>query len=246
MTAGRIALFDLDGTIAEARKSATPEMVEFLQRLRKVVKVGIVSGSDLKKVQEQFGTNSHELCDYMFVENGVVAYKDGEIIGSQSISVHLGEEKLKRLVNFVLRYFADLDIPIKRGTFIEYRTGMLNFSPIGRNCSYDERLTFNKYDQEHGVRKKFVEALESNFADYGLQFSIGGQISVDCFPKGWDKTFCLQFLGAFPEIHFFGDKTGPGGNDHEIYEDPRTIGHTVVNPDDTVRQLESLFTIPPQ
>ena len=35
----------------------------------------------------------------------------------------------------------------------------------------------------------------------------GGQISIDCFPNGWDKTFCLQYLSEFDTIHFFGDKT---------------------------------------
>ena len=33
----------------------------------------------------------------------------------------LGEEKYKELVNFCLRYVADLEIPIKRGTFVEFR-----------------------------------------------------------------------------------------------------------------------------
>ena len=37
---------------------------------------------------------------------------------------------------------ADLVIPVKRGTFIEFRTGMLNISPIGRNCSPKERDAF--------------------------------------------------------------------------------------------------------
>lgn len=32
-----------------------------------------------------------------------------------------------------------------------------------------------------------------------------------------------------------------GGNDHEIFEDPRTIGHTVKDPEDTVRQLSDIF-----
>ena len=27
---------------------------------------------------------------------------------------------------------SEVDIPIKRGTFIEFRSGMLNISPIGR------------------------------------------------------------------------------------------------------------------
>ena len=34
----------------------------------------------------------------------------------------------------ILHYIADLDIPIKRGTFIEFRNGMINVSPIGRNA----------------------------------------------------------------------------------------------------------------
>lgn len=76
-----------------------------------------------------------------------------------------------------------MDIPIKRGTFIEYRTGMLNISPIGRNCSQKEREDFYKYDNEHKVREKFIEILKKEFPDFGLHFSIGGQISFDVFPE---------------------------------------------------------------
>ena len=59
------------------------------------------------------------------------------------------------------------------------------------------------------VRAKMVEVLREKFPDYGLTFSIGGQISFDVFPNGWDKTFCLRHVEdeKFSEIHFFGDKT---------------------------------------
>lgn len=78
---------------------------------------------------------------------------------------------------------ADLDIPVKRGTFIEFRNGMLNVSPIGRNCSQAERDEFERYDNGAGVRKAFVAALRQRFTDMDLEFSIGGQISFDVFPK---------------------------------------------------------------
>lgn len=90
--------------------------------------------------------------DYVFSENGLVAHQGGEQIAVQSLKKHLGEDNLKRFINFVLHYIADLDIPIKRGTFIEFRNGMLNVSPIGRNCSQEERDNFEKYDKEAGVR----------------------------------------------------------------------------------------------
>ncbi|THH12078.1 hypothetical protein EW145_g248 [Phellinidium pouzarii] len=136
-----------------------------------------------------------------------------------------------------------MDIPIKRGTFVEFRNGMINVSPIGRNASVEERNQFEAYDKVHKVRASFVDVLRKTFSDYGLAYSIGGQISFDIFPLGWDKTYCLDHLRDenFEEIHFFGDRTYEGGNDYEIYIDSRTIGHTVTSPDDTARLLRELF-----
>lgn len=54
-----------------------------------------------------------------------------------------------------------------------------------------------------------MSALKEKFPDYGLTYSIGGEISFDVFPNGWDKTYCLRHVEdeQFEEIHFFGDKT---------------------------------------
>jgi phosphomannomutase len=81
------------------------------------------------------------------------------------------------------------------------------------------------------------------------RYSIGGQISFDVFPTGWDKTYCLKHIEAekdisgieYKTIHFFGDKCFPGGNDYEIFSDPRTIGHSVDGPEDTMKQLKETF-----
>uniref|UniRef100_A0A0L8G8V0 Phosphomannomutase n=1 Tax=Octopus bimaculoides TaxID=37653 RepID=A0A0L8G8V0_OCTBM len=181
--------------------------------------------------------------DYFFSENGVIAYKKGDLIGEESIQKHFGEDKLQDVINFGLHYMSTIRLPCKRGTFIEFRKSMLNFCPIGRSCSQTERDAFSKYDQEHQVRKKFVNALYERFPDLGLHYVIGGQISIDVIPEGWNKSYCLKYVerDGFKTIHFFGDKTQPGGNDHEIYEDKRTIGHMVKNPDDTIQQLNELF-----
>jgi len=237
-----LALFDVDGTLTVPRNVATPDMLQFMQDLKKHVKVGIVGGSDLSKIAEQLGDNVLTAFDYVFSENGLVAHQEGKQIAIQSLKKFLGEERLKTFINFVLHYIADLDIPVKRGTFIEFRNGMLNVSPIGRNCSQEERDAFEKYDKEANVRPKMVEILREKFADYGLTYSIGGQISFDVFPQGWDKTYCLQFVEKdFDEIHFFGDKTFPGGNDYEIFTSEKTNGHTVTSPDDTRKQCTELF-----
>lgn len=71
-------------------------------------------------------------------------------------------------MKFVLHYIADLDIPIKRGTFMEFRNGMINISPIGRNASVVERNEYQKYDEEHKIRETMVGILREKFADLGL------------------------------------------------------------------------------
>jgi phosphomannomutase len=109
----------------------------------------------------------------------------------------------------------------------------------------EERELFAAFDLEHQVRRKFREALVRKFPDAGLTFSIGGQISIDVYPSGWDKRFCLRYVAneGFREIHFFGDETGDGGNDQHIFHDPRVIGHAVESPEDTVGQLRRLFQL---
>lgn len=46
-----------------------------------------------------------------------------------------------------------------RGTFIEFRNGMFNVSPIGRNCSQEEREEFEKYDKVSSLFFVRVSAL---------------------------------------------------------------------------------------
>ncbi|GAB5360719.1 hypothetical protein AAMO2058_000651500 [Amorphochlora amoebiformis] len=240
----RIFLFDVDGTLTVARKEIDEEMKKFMEDLRSKAYVGVVGGSDLSKQLEQLGNNCVNEYDYFFTQNGLVSFKHGKPLAETSIVKFLGEEKLQRLINFILGYLSKISLPCKRGTFIEFRKGMLNVSPIGRNCSRPERNAFEEYDKKTGVRKTMVEALQKEFADFKLTYSIGGQISFDVFPEGWDKTYCLPFLekDGYKEIHFFGDKTYKGGNDYEIYTDSRTVGHSVKNPADTRTQVSAVLS----
>ncbi|KAI0466962.1 eukaryotic phosphomannomutase [Xylaria cf. heliscus] len=250
-----IVLFDVDGTLSPARRSATPEVLATLAALRQKVAIGYVGGSDLSKQQEQLGSADRPVTtmfDFSFSENGLTAWKLGQELPSTSFIQWIGEAQYKELVNFILHYIADLDIPVKRGTFVEFRNGMINVSPIGRNANLQERLAFEKYDLEHGVRPAFIEKLKERFQNLDLTYSIGGQLSFDVFPTGWDKTYCLRHLEAeakkpggieYKTIHFFGDKTFKGGNDWEIYTDERVTGHSVKDPDDTRRILKELFDV---
>ncbi|EKF32424.1 phosphomannomutase, putative [Trypanosoma cruzi marinkellei] len=239
-----LLLFDIDGTLTPPRLSQPDEVREVILRAKNAgFTVGTVGGSDLAKQIEQLGEDVFQQFDYVFAENGLLAYKHGKEIHRQNLLKELGNERIVKFVRKALRLLSELDIPVQRGTFIEYRNGMINVSPIGRNCTQSERDEFELYDKEHHVREKLIKELQNSFPDYGLKYSIGGQISFDVFPVGWDKSYCLRFVeNDFDEIHFFGDKTHAGGNDYEIYTDKRIIGHAVKSYKDTVDEVNNLIS----
>lgn len=240
-----LALFDVDQTLTVARTAVTQEMRDTLAKMRAAgVDFGIVSGSDLVKVTEQLGEDLVAGSDWCFAENGLYASKKGQFMESQSLEKFLGKEKLDALCDFCQAYIDKLEIPVKTSVHVERRNGMINVSPVGRACSREQRNEYEAFDKETQTRAKFIEVLKDKFSDYGLRYSIGGQISFDVFPLGWDKSFCLKFVeSSYDEIHFWGDKCYEGGNDHEIYKDPRTIGHEVANPEQTVQQLVEVFKL---
>ena len=98
----RLLLFDVDGTLTRPRLEVTPEMEAFLYNEAKAVAtLGLVGGSDIAKISEQMrGRDVVTKFDYFFSENGLVAYKGGQLLAEQSILKKFGDKVLQKLINF--------------------------------------------------------------------------------------------------------------------------------------------------
>lgn len=131
-----------------------------------------VGGSDFSKQEEQLGSPSvpvTDVFDFCFAENGLTAYRLGSKLDSSSFIGWLGEEKYQKLVKFILRYISELEgLPAMRGTFVEFRNGMINVSPVGRNASQAERSEYEAWDNKTETRKKLIAAIKKEFPDFGL------------------------------------------------------------------------------
>lgn len=239
-----IFLFDVDGTLTPSRQSMPDTIKTMLSSIRTKVNIGFVGGSDISKQKEQMGSDCLSFFDFAFPENGLSFYETDTLISQKKIIDALGEDLYKKFVNFCLKYLSEVDIPIKRGNFIEYRNSMINISPIGRNCSLEERKAFKEYDSCNKVRLAMVESMKQNFDKHDMHFSIGGEISIDCFMKGWDKRYCIQHIHGkgIKNIYFFGDMTHVGGNDYEIYMDERVVGIAVKNPSETIEKVNEVMS----
>ena len=94
----------------------------------------------------------------------------------------------------ILRLLSEVDLPfrtffipiyffISRGTFIEYRSCMLNICPIGRSATKEQRDQFEILDKEKQIRKSIIDQLQAEFPDLKLTYLIGGQSSFDILPE---------------------------------------------------------------
>ena len=262
-----LILFDVDGTLAVPAQPASAAMIQTLANLRAGgYLVGIVGAGDFEKQQGQLGgPDLRERLDFCFSENGVHSFQGTTQLHCKSMREHLGEARWAAFesgldevlrgcrdeAEGLLRAAAGADANIAdRGTFLEIRQCTVNVCVIGRSPSLSkaERAAFDDADRAAGLRKRVLDDLVRRFGpstEFSLNFSIGGQIGIDCAPVGWDKTFCLQFLppAEYPTIHFFGDKTAEGGGDYELYEHERTLGHTVTSAEHTIEEIKRIFNV---
>ena len=110
--------------------------------------------------------------------------------------------------------------PYRYGNHIEDRGSMVNFSIVGRNCTQEQREHFFKWDNEKDERKKISAFIKHKFKD--LDAVIGGQISIDIYPKGMDKSQIIEHIEDIEEKYcpdkyiFIGDRTMEGGNDYPL------------------------------
>ena len=255
-------LFDIDGTLAVPAQKACDEMIELLAELRKSYTIGTVGAAEKDKQEGQLHGDIIGKFDFVFSENGVHAFRDAVQIHSKSMSEHMGPENWATFEAGLEDILAENKAEAEgllglaspgttfdgRGTFVQKRRCTVNVTPIGRTpaLSKEERSAYDALDKEAGLRRKIVDAIHERFGPatpYQVVASVGGQIGLDLAPLGWDKTFCLRFVdeAEFDTVHFFGDKTGPGGGDYELFHHPRTVGHTVRSAEDTMRQVRELF-----
>ncbi|GFE54157.1 phosphomannomutase [Babesia ovis] len=242
-----LLIFDMDGTLTLPTQAITEDVKQVLLRCKqRGFEIALVSGSKYEKIRRQINDDCMfviDQFDYVFAENGTQYYRGDALLKSLDITDVVPEATLRAIVEFSLRYIADLEIPVKRGTFIEHRKSLINICPVGRNCSMEERKNFAKFDREHNIRQNFIKELDSRFnsKDVPLSFVAGGEISIDVYPETWNKSISLSHVGECGKIHFFGDNTKKGGNDYEIYNHPDVVGHTVKDYHHLLTTLDELL-----
>jgi phosphomannomutase len=233
-TPRNIFLFDVDGTLTPARQKMTEEFCSFFTEWIKNKTVYFISGSDYEKLQEQVPKDILESIDGVFGCMGNTLHIKGESAFKKTFSA-------PRELWDILEW--ELNNTTYRSTFgnhVEERIGMINFSTVGRNASLEERKNYYEWDKNTGERKHIADRINAEVDN--IEAAVGGEISIDIYPKGWDKSQILEHIpiGAY---HFFGDKTAPGGNDYALakkLDKKKDFVYSINSYSDTERILRTL------
>lgn len=201
-------VFDVDGTLTPSRQKIDSKFQNWFVNWQKTHDSYLVTGSDYIKTVEQVGQEVIDNCKMIFNCCGNEV-RVGKMIVHAS-TWHPPHE----LIDALDEELTASEFPLRTGNHIEIRTGLLNFSIVGRNASKEQREQYVKWDEETNERINVALRLERQFED--IDFMIGGETGIDIYPTGKDKRQVLDFIKKDGPIIFFGDKTLPGGNDYPL------------------------------
>lgn len=220
-------LFDVDGTLTPSREKINPAFGHWFLGFARTHDVSFVSGSDYEKTLDQLGTDIVEAAKFVFSCSGNVVREAGEIVHEHSWTIP------EPVMDYLKSELFTSPYEERFGKHFEHRTGMMNFSIIGRNAKGHDRTDYYKWDLEHGERARIAKTVNETWPD--LFAVVGGETGIDISSAGSDKSQVLEWIKG--DVVFFGDRTDPIGNDYSLanatVSQRRGTFHTVYDWKDT-------------
>ena len=202
-------IFDVDGTLTPSRGIIDLEFKAFFNTFCLMNDVYLVTGSDKPKTVEQISEGTYNLCKRVYQCSGSDVWQgDENILKSEWILPIEARHWLEQVLD-------NSDFNIRTGNHIEHRTGMINFSIVGRNANAEQRAAYVKSDDD-GERNYIARAFNNFFPN--LQATVGGETGIDISPRGADKSQILRDFKEDDTIHFYGDAMFKSGNDYPLAE----------------------------
>ncbi len=217
----RVLIFDVDGTLTLSGQKADPLFVEFLMSFWAAENCYLVTGSNMAKLQGQLPAKLLNLAKGVFTCSG------NEFVSGERTHFVMNHSFPDELIQYCKQLIDLSPFCWRTGNHIDRRSGMLNVSVAGRNADRLDRQRYVDFDKVAHEREYLTESIMRVFPDY--EATLGGQISIDIAPKGWNKgRVYSEIRQRHPESEmiFFGDRMDAGGNDLPLAEKLMSDGQT--------------------
>jgi phosphomannomutase len=198
-------IFDVDGTLTPSRDHINLDFAIWFGDFCLMNEVYLVTGSDKAKTVEQVGLDIYNKCERVYQCSG------SDVWDAETNILKSGWTLPELARTFLISCEYESLFSLRTGNHIEQRSGMANFSVVGRNANAEQRAKYVEYDTVKNERINIASAFNTMFPD--LQATVGGETGIDIAPRGADKSQILRDFKEDDTIHFYGDAMFEGGND---------------------------------
>lgn len=239
MKCPRVAIFDLDDTLAESFQPPTPEMLSKIGQILELMPFAIITAAGFPRMQRDFlpilEKSAHVERLYILPNSSAEAYvwRDG---WNEEYSLLLTLEDQEKIQSAIRESDQNPDpraLILDRGVQVAYAS-------IGLDASLEEKKA---WDPDQSKRKKIQEALDKKLP--GFEVLIGGMTTIDITKKGVDKAYGVRWLSERLKIPpedmlYVGDALYPGGNDQVVIATGIPT-RSVADPSETLIVLDELL-----
>ncbi|HWD67822.1 MAG TPA: HAD-IIB family hydrolase [Caulobacteraceae bacterium] len=240
----KLAIFDLDGTLAESKAPLDKDVGERLGKLLDICRVAVISGGAWPQFQTQLlahlpsGDHLKRLSLLPTSGTRFMSY-DGE--WRQLYAENFTDDQKSKIIKALNDVFqASGYVPDKHwGDVIEDRGSQITLSALGQDAPLDEK---SKWDPDFNKRKAMKAKLDPLLPEFSI--GLGGSSSIDVTRPGIDKAYGIgklkEVLGIdIRDMLFVGDALFEGGNDYPA----RRTGVSciqVAGPSETRKVIEAI------
>tara|TARA_R100000734_G_C3278587_1_gene72764 strand:+ start:58 stop:792 length:735 start_codon:yes stop_codon:yes gene_type:complete len=242
-----IYIFDVDGTLTPSRGRMNTEFALFFEDFVTTFECYLITGSDRKKTLEQIPKPIYDMCIKVYQCSGNHVFQGDR-------ELHKNDWTLPDKHRWwLLAELSNSRFMSKTGDHFDQRTGLLNFSVLGRKCSPYGRENYIQWDEANKEREGIAERFNERWyrqewwdisADLVIA-TVAGETGIDITPHGFGKEQIVKNFDA-TKVTYFGDKTEEGGNDFEIARKLRDKGGKVIQVnswEDTFKCLQKIQNV---
>jgi hypothetical protein len=148
--------------------------------------VYICTNNTYQNIMPRLGRRIIDNCQAVFTSGGNSIWKENKehVVSTWRPSYEL--------ISFLESLLKMSDFKTRSGPNIEYRTGLINFSLVGKTASEDEIKRYQQWDKISKEKKTFAESIKKAFPNLGICF--GSDTSIDISESCYDKANIYNFL----------------------------------------------------
>jgi hypothetical protein len=228
----KLIAFDLDGTLAESKSPADPQMTGLLAELLGKFQVCVISGGKFQQFEKQLLSSLKAEPDklerlHLMPTCGTryYAYEPAGKAWKQVYAEDFSEPQKKKIIDALNKGIDDLGYREKQvyGDYVEDRGSQVTFSVFGQDivdALGPEGIQIKEaWDPDNMKKLKLRDYIAPLIPEFEVR--VGGVTSIDVTKQGIDKAYGMKKLIELlditkEDILFIGDRLQEGGNDYPV------------------------------